>query len=85
MLRLYRRPSSRQSLSGISATLQAQHATFLALASKTASVDAELQKLKAVYAQLWRAKTGSVRDPFNDGVKPAETGSDFGLGGLHVR
>ncbi|KJA19502.1 hypothetical protein HYPSUDRAFT_44268 [Hypholoma sublateritium FD-334 SS-4] len=77
--------SSTQTPQSISATLQAQHATFLALASKTAAVDVELQKLKAVYAQLWRSKTGSVRDPFNDGVKPAETGNDFGLGGLHVR
>lgn len=75
----------RQSLSGISATLQAQHATFLALASKTASVDAELQKMKVIYTQLWRAKTGSVRDPFNDGVKPAEAGNDFGLSRLAVR
>ncbi|KAJ7077162.1 nucleoporin FG repeat region-domain-containing protein [Mycena belliarum] len=49
---------------GIHATLQAQHATFLALASKTAAVDAQLQKIKQIYTQLWKAKTGSHRDPF---------------------
>ncbi|KAF8150710.1 hypothetical protein B0H34DRAFT_729934 [Crassisporium funariophilum] len=78
--------STAQTPQGISATLQAQHSTFLALASKTAAVDAELQKIKVLYTQLWRAKTGSVRDPFNDGVlKSSETGADFGLGSLNVR
>lgn len=71
-------------LSGISATLQVQHGIFLSLASKTAAVDTELQKIKALYTQLWRAKTGSVRDPFNDNVKRSETPSDFGLGSLNV-
>jgi hypothetical protein len=52
---------------GISGTLQAQNATFLALASKTAALEAELQKIKVLYTQLWRAKTESVRDPFVDG------------------
>jgi nucleoporin p58/p45 len=61
----------------IGATLQSQHATFVALASKTAAVDAELQKVKALYTQLWRAKTGSMRDPFEErGV------ADVGLDGL---
>ncbi|KAI0303669.1 hypothetical protein B0F90DRAFT_1707951 [Multifurca ochricompacta] len=50
---------------GISATLEAQNASFIALANKTAALDADLQKLKALYTQLWRAKTGSMRDPFN--------------------
>lgn len=53
----------------ISATLETQHATFMALASKTADLHAELQKIKAIYTQLWRAKTGSMRDPF-DGSGP---------------
>ena len=70
---------------GISATLQVQHGTFLSLASKTAAVDAELQKIKAVYTQLWRSKTGSVRDPFNDNVKRSETPADFDLSSLTVR
>ena len=70
---------------GIVATLQAQHATFLALASKTAAVDAELQKVKVLYAQLWRAKTGSVRDPFASYDKPVDSNSDLGMGSLHVR
>ncbi|KAF8183907.1 hypothetical protein BJ912DRAFT_1119090 [Pholiota molesta] len=69
--------SSAQTPQNISATLQAQHATFLALASRTAAVDAELQKIKALYTQLWRSKAGSLRDPFNDVVTPAETGNDL--------
>jgi hypothetical protein len=66
----------------ISATLQAQHATFIALASKTAALDAELQKVKTMYTQLWRAKTGSARDPFND--LDRTNGDDFGLSSLNV-
>uniref|UniRef100_A0A8H7Y0A2 Nucleoporin nup45 n=1 Tax=Psilocybe cubensis TaxID=181762 RepID=A0A8H7Y0A2_PSICU len=77
---------SSQTPQSISATLQAQHSTFLALASKTAAVDAELQKIKVYYTQLWRSKTGSVRDPFNDVVKSGTgAGNDFGLSGLNVR
>ena len=33
---------------------------------KTAVIDAELQKIKALYTQLRRTHTGSVCDPFND-------------------
>lgn len=51
----------------------------MALASRTAAVDADLQKIKVLYTQLWRAKTGSMRDPFND--LDRGTG-DFGLEGL---
>lgn len=74
-----------QTPQGIVATLQAQHATFLALASKTAAVDAELQKVKALYTQLWRTKTGSVRDPFAGYDKPVDSNSDLGMGSLCVR
>ena len=70
---------------GISVTLQVQHGTFLSLASKTAAVDAELQKIKALYTQQWRSKTGSVRDPFNDSAKRSETPADFDLSSLAVR
>ena len=66
----------------IASTLQAQHATFVALANKTALVDAELQKIKTLYTQLWRARTGSMRDPFNE--LDRGTGKDFGLEGLSV-
>ncbi|KAF8905080.1 hypothetical protein CPB84DRAFT_1894928 [Gymnopilus junonius] len=76
---------SMQTPQNIAATLQAQHSTFLALASRTAAVDAELQKIKALYTQLWRSKTGSVRDPFDDIAKSSETVNDFGLSGLSVR
>ncbi|KIJ67027.1 hypothetical protein HYDPIDRAFT_26436 [Hydnomerulius pinastri MD-312] len=67
----------------IASTLQTQHAIFVSLAAKTASVDAELQKVKALYTQLWRAKTGSMRDPFND--LDRGSGSDFGMESLHVK
>ena len=72
-------------LPGISATLHVQHGSFLSLASKTAAVDAELQKIIALYTQLWRSKTGSVRDPFNENVKRSETPGDFDLSSLTVR
>jgi nucleoporin p58/p45 len=67
----------------ISATLHAQHATFISLASKTAALDADLKKIKALYTQLWRSKTGSMRDPFND--LDRNRGDDFGLDSLHVK
>lgn len=66
----------------IASTLQAQYATFVALANKTAVIDAELQKIKALYTQLWRTRTGSMRDPFNE--LDRGTGKDFGLEGLSV-
>ncbi|KAL4064460.1 hypothetical protein J3A83DRAFT_4167783 [Scleroderma citrinum] len=67
----------------IASTLQAQHAVSVSLAAKTATVDAELQKLKSLYTQLWRTKTGSVRDPFND--LDRGTGGDFGMESLQVK
>lgn len=70
---------------GISATLQAQHATFLSLAGKTAALDADLQKIKTLYTQLWRSKTGSVRDPFNELDRMLESGGDYGMGDLNVK
>lgn len=66
----------------ITSTLQAQYETFVGLANKTAVIDAELQKLKIFYTQLWRARTGSMRDPFNE--LDRGTGKDFGLEGLSV-
>lgn len=66
--------------------MQAQHATFLALASRTAALDAELQNIKALYTQLWRTRTGSVRDPFDSvGMDDSEGKPDLGLSGLSVR
>jgi len=67
----------------ISSTLEAQHTTFMSLASKTAALDAELQKIKALYTQLWRAKTGSMRDPFYE----LDRGSvgEFGLESLNTK
>jgi nucleoporin p58/p45 len=46
-------------------------------------LDAELKKIKALYIQLWRSKTGSMRDPFND--LDRSRGDDFGLQNLQVR
>jgi len=66
----------------IASTLQAQHAIFVALANKTAVIDTELQKIKVLYTQLWRTRTGSMRDPFNE--LDRGTGKDFGLEGLSV-
>ena len=62
----------------IVSTLEAQHATFMALAAKAAAADAELQKLRTLYTQLWRAKTGSARDPFNE----LDRGADVDFSGL---
>ena len=72
---------------GLAATLQAQHTTFLALAARTATLDAELQKIKALYTQLWRAKTGSVRDPFNelDMDQSISSSTTLGLSGMQIR
>ncbi|KAA1477190.1 hypothetical protein DENSPDRAFT_844376 [Dentipellis sp. KUC8613] len=67
----------------ITTTLEAQHASFIALANKTAALDAELQKLKALYTQLWRQKTGSMRDPFNE--LDRGSGGEFGLEGLYAK
>jgi hypothetical protein len=69
-------------LLAISTTLQNQYAVFIALANKTALLDNEVQKIKALYTQLWRAKTGSTRDPFHD--LDRNSGVDFGLDSLHV-
>lgn len=54
----------------------------MALASKTAALDTELQKIKVLYTQLWRARTGSMRDPFDD--LDRATG-DFGLESLSTK
>ena len=53
----------------------------MALASKTAALDVELQKIKVLYIQLWRAKTGSRRDPFNE--LDRGIGEEFGMNGLN--
>ncbi|KAL4249717.1 hypothetical protein ABKN59_006121 [Abortiporus biennis] len=67
----------------ITSTLEAQHQTFIALAAKTAALDAELQKVKQLYTQLWRSKTDSMRDPFNEYDQGAMSGGgEFGLEGL---
>ncbi|KAJ3491770.1 hypothetical protein NLI96_g471 [Meripilus lineatus] len=64
----------------ITSTLGAQHSSFVALANKTAALDAELQKIKTLYTQLWRAKTGSMRDPFNE--LDRGSGKEFGMESL---
>ncbi|TFK74114.1 hypothetical protein BDN72DRAFT_813322 [Pluteus cervinus] len=76
----------------IVSTLQVQHTTFLSLAAKTAAIDAELQNVKAIYTQLWRLETGSVRDPFNEfdrvdgegGPNGSGPNGDFGMANLNV-
>ncbi|KAG7089398.1 hypothetical protein E1B28_011086 [Marasmius oreades] len=76
----------------IVSALQAQHATFLALSGRTATLDTELQKIKTMYTQLWRARTGSVRDPFDGGadmeqsLRPGATkGDNLTLSALNIR
>lgn len=70
----------------ITATLQAQNSTFIALAGKTAELDAELQKIKSVYREVWRAHTGSARDPFNEiDRRPGDGGGMLnGIGSLNL-
>ncbi|KAH9902661.1 hypothetical protein C8Q73DRAFT_770948 [Cubamyces lactineus] len=65
-------------------TLEAQHATFMALAANAAALDAEMQKLRTLYTQLWRAKTGSMRDPFNELDRGADVG-ELGLESLSAK
>ncbi|KAG2369115.1 hypothetical protein BDR07DRAFT_1468682 [Suillus spraguei] len=74
---------SQNTPQAISSTLQTQHAIFVALAARTAAVDAEVQKVKALYTQLWRAKTGSMRDPFNELDRGG--GGEFGMESLQVK
>ena len=52
----------------------------MALATKAAALDADLQKIKRLYTQLWREKVGSMRDPFNDIDRGVD--SDYGLESL---
>ncbi|TFY77720.1 hypothetical protein EWM64_g6293 [Hericium alpestre] len=67
----------------ITTTLEAQHASFIALANKTAALDSEVQKLKSLYTQLWRQKTGSMRDPFYE--LDRGSGGEFGLESLYAK
>ncbi|KIY43760.1 hypothetical protein FISHEDRAFT_77697 [Fistulina hepatica ATCC 64428] len=72
----------------LSASIQAQNSAFLALASRTAALHNEVQKLKHLYRQVWRNHTGSARDPFNElDVKEmnALQVGDLGFGNLAVR
>ena len=71
-------------LPAITSTLQAQHSSFVALASKAAALDAELQKLKNTYRTLWRARTGSARDPFDERDRGTLGNGEFGLEGLSI-
>ncbi|KAL5526473.1 NUP49 [Sanghuangporus sanghuang] len=69
----------------VTSTLQAQHASFVALAAKTAALDGELQKLKHTYRTLWRARTSSARDPFNELDRSTIVGGgELGIEGLGV-
>ncbi|CEL55288.1 Nucleoporin nup45 OS=Schizosaccharomyces pombe (strain 972 / ATCC 24843) GN=nup45 PE=1 SV=2 [Rhizoctonia solani AG-1 IB] len=57
----------------IANALRAQHASFMALAARTAEIDAAVQKHKTVYTARWRAQTGSARDPFAPASKEDDT------------
>ncbi|TRM64337.1 hypothetical protein BD626DRAFT_629296 [Schizophyllum amplum] len=73
----------------ISTSLQAQNSAFFALAAKTATLDAELKKIKDLYRKLWRERNSSLRDPFNelDRDEKQQPGSqaDFGMSEMRVR
>jgi len=56
--------SSSQAPQAISAAMQAQHQTFIALAGRTAELDTEVKRLKVAYAALYKARTGIAQDPF---------------------
>ena len=56
----------------VTSTLQNQHRTFIRLANKTAELDAELEGMKNAYREIYRAKTGSKRDPFEGGISVLE-------------
>lgn len=53
----------------------------MALANRVAAINADVQRIKAIYTQLWRQKTGSMRDPFNE--LDRGSGGDFGLEGIY--
>jgi len=67
----------------IPVTLEAQNTSFVALANKIAGLDTDLQRLKTLYTQLWRAKTGSMRDPFSQ--LDRGSGGEFGMESLSSR
>lgn len=54
------------SVVAISQAMQAQHATFMALAGATAQVHAEVERVKIAYTALFRSKMGGAQDPFQD-------------------
>lgn len=45
--------------------IHAQNMSFMALATKVATVHAEIQTLKADYTRWYQAEHHSVRDPFS--------------------
>jgi nucleoporin p58/p45 len=57
----------------IANALRAQHTSFMALAARTAEIDAAVQRHKTAYIARWRAQTGSARDPFTVGSKEDDT------------
>jgi len=58
------RPAGQQA--AITHTISAQHQTFMNLASHVAMLHTEIEKLKAAYTGLWRARMGAAFDPFQD-------------------
>lgn len=48
----------------------------MSLASQIAGLHNQLEKLKEEYKELWRERTGSVRDPFKRNGDGGEEGAD---------
>ena len=58
--------SSSSSVQSILPTLRSQHSATLQLAARLSSLEAGTGELKDEYRALWRERTGSVRDPFEE-------------------
>jgi nucleoporin p58/p45 len=74
--------------SAILPTLKAQHAATLQLAGKLSSLEGSVTELRDEYRDLWRERTGSVRDPFIERrrqVLGVEDGVLDSVGGLSIR
>lgn len=69
-------------------TLRAQHAATLQLASRLSTLEHGTTELKDEYRDLWREKTGSVRDPFIERrreVLGSENGVLDAVGAMSIR
>lgn len=57
----------------------------MSLASSVASLDHDLRTLKDEYRSIWRAKTGSVQDPFSIASGKGRRDIENGVAGIAIR